>query len=110
MAKVRATIEYEDWFDGLTDGEAAAVAKAVEKLQILGTELGFPNSSALEGSRKLRELRVSKNAIRVFYAFDPARSAVLLLGASKAGRNKKRFYREMIVRCEALLIVYVGGK
>jgi len=27
MAKVLATIEYEDWFDGLTDGEAEIMAK-----------------------------------------------------------------------------------
>lgn len=46
--------------------------------------------------------------IRVFYAFDPKRQAVLLLGADKTGR--KRFYEEMIKRAEALWEEYLQEK
>ena len=40
----------------------------------------------------MRELRIQSqgNPIRVFYAFDPRRSAILLIGGDKTGND--RFY------------------
>lgn len=35
----------------------------------------------------------------MFYTFDPKRQAVLLLGGSKAGKEK-RFYKQMIPQAE----------
>lgn len=32
----------------------------------------------------------------VAFAFDPERSAILLVGGSKSGTNEKRFYRDLI--------------
>ena len=71
--------------------------------------LGFPHTSAIRGSRlRLRELRVSSEgeALRVLYAFDPWRSAVLLLGGSKGGRGDC-FYAEAVPRAERLYEEYV---
>ena len=44
----------------------------------------------------MRELRVQSRGrpIRVFYAFDPRRSAILLIGGDKA--SDTRFYERMI--------------
>ena len=44
----------------------------------------------------MRELRVQSGGdpLRIFYAFDPRRSAILLIGGNKAGDN--RFYERMI--------------
>lgn len=44
----------------------------------------------------MRELRVQSKGdpLRVFYAFDPRRTAILLIGGNKAGNDQ--FYREMI--------------
>jgi len=44
----------------------------------------------------MRELRVQSSGkpLRVFYAFDPHRSAILLIGGDKTG--DKRFYDRMI--------------
>lgn len=44
----------------------------------------------------MRELRVQSGGkpIRVFYAFDPRRSAILLIGGDKTGQD--RFYDEYI--------------
>lgn len=44
----------------------------------------------------MRELRVQSRGrpIRVFYAFDPRRSAILLIGGDKTGDT--RFYERMI--------------
>ena len=44
----------------------------------------------------MRELRIQSHGdpFRVFYAFDPKRSAILLIGGNKAGND--RFYEDMI--------------
>lgn len=63
-----------------------------------GPDLPFPYSSGIDGSKHshMRELRVqsSGHPVRVFYAFDPTRSAILLIGGNKTG--DKRFYKKMI--------------
>jgi len=85
-----------------------AVARVVGLLEIKGTTLGYPYSSAIEGSRyPLRELRIQSGGrpLRVFYAFDPLRQAVLLLGGDKTGDN--RFYIAMIPRVEAIWEAYL---
>ena len=48
----------------------------------------------------LRELRVKAGGdqIRIAYAFDPARDAVLLLGAAKVGDD--RFYKWFVPKAE----------
>lgn len=44
----------------------------------------------------MRELRIQSHGdpFRVFYAFDPKRSVILLIGGNKAGND--RFYEDMI--------------
>ncbi len=63
-----------------------------------GPDLPFPYSSGVEGSKHshMRELRVQSSGqpVRIFYAFDPTRSAILLVGGNKTG--DKRFYKKMI--------------
>ena len=63
-----------------------------------GPDLRFPHTSGLSGSKHshMRELRVQSGGqpIRVFYAFDPRRSAILLIGGDKTG--DKRFYKDYI--------------
>jgi hypothetical protein len=44
--------------------------------------------------------------IRVFYAFDPRRSAILLIGGDKTGDN--RFYERMIPVADALYDDYIN--
>jgi hypothetical protein len=63
-----------------------------------GPNLGYPYSSDIAGSRhgNLRELRVQSKGrpFRIFYAFNPRRDAILLIGGDKTG--DKRFYERMI--------------
>lgn len=51
----------------------------------------------------MRELRIQSHGdqIRVFYAFDPRRVAVLLIGGIKTGKVK-RFYKELIPKADKL--------
>jgi hypothetical protein len=50
----------------------------------------------------LRELRIQSlgRPLRVIYAFDPLRQAVLILGGDKTGDD--RFYERMIPRSEKI--------
>ena len=66
-------------------------------------------SSGIEGSKHghMRELRVQSGGrpVRIFYAFDPRRSAILLIGGDKTGRD--RFYEEMVPVADRLYDVHL---
>ena len=95
-------VEYTDEFGtqwgSLSDAEQEDISAVAEVLMERGPDLPFPYSSGVEGSRHahMRELRVQSGGkpLRVFYAFDPRRTAILLVGGDKTG--DKRFYRKMI--------------
>ena len=82
MWEVEATDAFEDWWRTLTEQEQDDVTATVELLAERGPKLPFPYSSGIEGSKysHMRELRIQSHGdpIRVFYAFDPRRVAVLL--------------------------------
>lgn len=107
---VYATDEFADWYDGLEELHRERVAAGVDLLEQMGVTLGFPYSSAIEGSAvALRELRIQAHGhpIRVFYAFDPRRDAVVLIGGDKTGLSDKRFYGEYVPRAERILKEYL---
>jgi hypothetical protein len=95
---VEYTDEFEEWWKGLSEGQQDDATAVVELLEEDGPSLRFPRSSGIEGSRHdhMRELRVQSSGkpIRIFYAFDPRRVAILLIGGEKIGSN--RFYEEYI--------------
>lgn len=66
-------------------------------------------AAGLSGSRHphLRELRVQRRGepVRIFYAFDPRRTAILLIGGRKTGDD--RFYQRMIPLADRLYDVYL---
>ncbi len=105
--EVVATDEFADWYQDLSGQDADSVLRAVDVLEVRGVTLGFPQSSAIQGSRfPLRELRIQSGgrAIRVFYAFDPKRQAVLLIGGTKSG---DRFYDQMVPMAERIWTQYL---
>jgi hypothetical protein len=77
--------------------EQGSIAIAVEALQERGPALGRPFVDTVKASRhaNLKELRPHGESIRILFAFDPRRTAILLLGGDKRGRWK-RWYEEMI--------------
>jgi hypothetical protein len=106
--EVIVTDEFVAWFDGLTEGEQEKVAMCIGLLEARGVTLPFPYSSAIRGaSFALRELRtqVEGDPLRTFYAFDPARQAVLLIGSNKTGDD--RFYERMIPVAERIWAAYL---
>lgn len=113
---IKVTEEYASWFRVLIKedvGSAAQVAQAVAALREAGPTLGRPLVDRLKGSvfHHLKELRPGsggRSEIRVIFAFDPTRSALLLLGGDKAG-NWERWYRENIPVAERLYREYTEG-
>ena len=102
--EVEYTDEFDQWWRDLTEGPQDSVAARVELLIEYGSNLPFPYSSDIRGSRHgvMRELRVRSRSrlIRVFYAFDPRRTSILLVGGDKTGND--RFYEEYVPIADAL--------
>lgn len=98
MTEVEYTDEFGAWWEELSEAEQESVAYTVGLLEARGATLGYPHSSWVAGSKHshLRELRVQHQGrpIRVFYAFDPRRTAILLIAGDKTGID--RFYERLI--------------
>lgn len=102
--EVEYTDDFGGWWDGLTADEQVSVAASVGLLEEMGPSLPFPHSSAITMSRHghLRELRIQHagRPYRVLYAFDPRRTAILLVGGDKTGND--RWYAEFVPRADGL--------
>lgn len=107
------TDEFGDWYRALDDTDKESVAYSVELLEQCGVALGYPHSSEIKGSSiALRELRVQSKGrpLRVFYAFDRARDAVLIIGGDKEGQDDGRFYRTWIPVAEKIWKQYLAER
>ena len=104
------TDKFADWYAGLSEAQQDDITAVGLLLMEQGPQLPFPYSSGVNGSKHahMRELRVQSagHPIRVFYAFDPRRSAILLIGGDKTGDN--RFYERMIPVADALYDDYIN--
>ena len=101
---VEFTDEFGAWYEKLSEAIQNAIDRMVGVLEARGPQLPFPYSSGIAGSRHdhMRELRVQSRGkpIRIFYAFDPRRTAILLIGGDKTG--DKHFYERMIPLADRL--------
>jgi len=86
-----------------TASTRSAWQAAVEVLAELGPGLGRPFVDTLGGSRhrSMKELRPRGGHLRVLFAFDPRRTAVLLVGGDKTDRWE-RWYEGAIARADRL--------
>ena len=102
--EVEYTDEFEAWWNGLTEDEQISVRASVVLLIEHGPHLGYPHSSQIKGSRhgRMRELRVQHQGrlVRVLYAFDHRRVAILLIGGDKTGNA--RWYDEFVPKADAI--------
>lgn len=106
MWHVATTAAFDEWFADLDeDGQAELIAK-VELLKMLGPKLGRPHADTLNGSKhaNMKELRAdtADKVLRVAFAFDPNRAAILLVAGDKSGVGQKRFYQQLIARADKL--------
>jgi hypothetical protein len=109
MWNVEFTDEFFDWWNSLTDSQQDALQAGIELLESNGPSLGRPHADTVKGSRhpNMKELRTqcAGKPLRSFFAFDPRRSAILLIGGDKTG--DKRFYDKMIPLADALYDTYL---
>jgi hypothetical protein len=96
--EVEFTDEFASWWTDLDEDEQDSIDQGVGLLEARGPSLPFPYSSDINGSKhgNMRELRVQHRGkpYRIFYAFDPRRSAILLIGGVKTGDDQ--FYERMV--------------
>ncbi|MCZ0738657.1 type II toxin-antitoxin system RelE/ParE family toxin [Phreatobacter sp. AB_2022a] len=106
---VEVTDEFGRWYIDLIETVQDDIDRVVGLLEAKGAQLPFPHSSGIEGSRHthMRELRVQSagEPWRIFYAFDPRRTAILLIGGNKVGDD--RFYETIIPIADRLYDDYL---
>jgi hypothetical protein len=104
MWEVEYTDEFEEWWLTLNEKEQAAIDSGVSLIMEFGPSLKFPHSSEIKQSRygNMRELRRQSEGkpLRVFYAFDPRRTAILLIGGNKTEND--RFYDSMVPKVDKI--------
>jgi hypothetical protein len=100
--KTERTDEFEKWWETLTELERNQTSSSLRVLRQAGPEAGRPFVDSVRGSRyrNMKELR-GNETIRVFFAFDPRRVAILLIGGDKAGKTR-RFYRQMVSKADRI--------
>jgi len=102
--EVEYTDEFESWWVGLNEEEQIDIDAVVGLLEAKGPHLPYPYSSDIKGAGYgvLRELRVQHKGkpYRILYAFDPRRTAILLIGGRKAGG--KGWYEKYVPLAEKI--------
>ncbi len=96
---VEYTNEFEQWWDALTTQQQATIDVAVGYLTQDGPALGRPWVDTIKTSRhaNMKELRPRGGHLRILFAFDPRRSAILLIGGDKSGQWDDWYTRKVPV-------------
>jgi hypothetical protein len=89
---------YSTWFAKCSEELQNEILANLEVLKTMGPNLGRPRVDHIKGSthQNMKELRVQfkGDPVRILFAFDPDRRAVLLLGGAKTG--DERWYRRNV--------------
>ena len=101
---VEVTPQFGDWWSSLAEDDQQRVRVGIQLLAARGPALGHPYTSGIIGSRhgRMRELRVQSGGrpLRILYALDPRRVAILLAAGDKTGDD--RFYERMVPLADRL--------
>src|ERR1700688_2025774 len=96
--------EFSPEFDALQEDVQTEILALSLVLEQFGPQLGRPRVDTLKGSRhaNMKELRFSAadGVWRVAFAFDPRRTAILLVAGDKSGAGEKKFYRDLIRKAD----------
>ena len=117
MWTVLLTLEVKEWLDDLAEHDSIShrlVVQAVDVLADEGPALGRPLVDRVKGSRlhNLKELRpgsTGRTEIRILFAFDPWRRAVLLVAGDEAG-SWSQWYRREVPRAERLFLEFCDSE
>jgi len=101
--EIELVSEVEEWYLELARSDpdtAALIEQAVDRLAEAGPTLGRPLVDRIKQSRhhNMKELRPASTGaseVRILFAFDPLRAAILLVAGDKAGQWN-RWYEQAI--------------
>lgn len=101
---IERTDEVAKWISVLDDDAKEAILKNLFILSEIGPSLGRPYVDSVKRSKhsNMKELRVQckRKLIRILFAFDPDRKAILLIGEDK--RGNKKFYQTVVPKADKL--------
>ncbi len=90
--EIEYTDEFFAWWQTLSEAEQDDLSESIELLERRGPQLPRPAADTVKGSRhaNMKELRTQSQGspLRTFFAFDPRRTAILLIGGDKTGDNR----------------------
>ncbi len=108
--EVEFTDKFEEWWAALSEGEQVDVRASVNLLRRFGPALARPHVDSIASSRhfNMKELRIQHKGrpYRVLFAFDPRRTAILLLGGNKTGNL--RWYKQFVPIADELYIEHLA--
>ena len=103
--KIEFHSDFHDEFLALSEEVQDELLASLIPLEKLGPTLGRPNVDTLKGSkhRNMKELRFNADdgVWRVAFAFDPVRTAILLVAGDKSGMGQRQFYKQTIKKADA---------
>lgn len=107
--QIEGTQEFEEWYASLEADDQNAINESIELLEEIGPALGRPHADTVRQSQfpNMKELRTQSKGdpLRTFFAFDPRRTAILLIGGDKTGDD--RFYERMVPKADHLYTTYL---
>jgi hypothetical protein len=109
--EIYVTDEVRDWITALDDRSHRLVVQAIDLLADRGPALGRPmvdhiQHSTIQNLKELRPASAGRSELRILFAFDPWRSAILLVAGDKSG-NWQQWYRQAVPLAEQLLETYL---
>ena len=115
--EILLTAEVEEFLDRLYESDPAShqlVNQAILVLERKGPTEGRPLVDSIAGSNlaNMKELRppsAGRSEVRVLFAFDPWRAAILLVAGDKSGQWTK-WYRTAIPHAERLYDEYLAER
>ncbi len=109
--EIETTPEFVAWWEGLSNEERKSVAAVVDLLEEFGPALRRPHVGHITASRhpNMKELVVQHagRPYRVLFAFDPRRTALLLIGGDKTGND--RLYEEFVPIADRVFDEHLSG-
>lgn len=113
MWSISTTEVFDEWFTDLKQDAQVEIIAKVNLLKLLGPQLKRPHADTLKGSKhaNMKELRAdtTDQVLRVAFAFDPTRSAILLIGGNKTGTSQTRFYKQLIAKADELYEIHLAA-
>lgn len=100
------------WLTELDEDSREQVIAALELLEDFGPQLGMPivdtvRTSSHKNMKKLRPGSSGRSELRVLFAFDPDRAAIMLIAGDKAG-EWAGWYEKNIPRADRLFDEHLG--